>query len=309
MKIDKKSLLLTVVCYCIWGLAPLYWALLSHYDALFTLADRIVWGALFLLIFLALTQRLPQLSRTLRDWAAMKYLLPAAFFVSINWGVYIWAMAHSHVLDSSLGYYFNPLLSALAGVIFFHERLTRAQLAAYALALIGVILATVDAGRLPVISLVLALTFAIYGLVKKKARVEPSVSVTVETLLCLPLCLVYFCTLGRGPGGFALVDSAAQVLLLMGAGLITAVPLVLFANGVNELPLSVVGFVQFLSPTLGLVCGLLLGETMSRLRWLCMACIWVAVAIFSIDAYAREKRAHLRQETTGASAEPKSVSS
>ena len=293
MKLDKKSLLQTVASYLIWGLSPLYWSMIARYDALFTLSDRIVWGACFLLIYLALARKSGLLSSTLRSRESMKYLAPAALFVSINWGTYIWAMSHSRVLDSSLGYYFNPLLSALMGVVLFREKLTRAQWFAFLLALIGVILATIDAGRLPLISLILALSFALYGLVKKKVQADPAVSVTVESLLCLPFCILYFCTLGRGPGGFPLVDSGGQAALLIGAGLITAVPLVMFSQGVQALPLSVVGFVQFLSPTLNLICGLLLGETMSSLRWTCMFFIWAAVAVFSVAAAKQEGR--LRQ--------------
>ena len=290
MDIDRKSLLLTIVSYTIWGVAPLYWALIARYDALFTLADRIVWGALFLMIYLGLTRKLGLLGRTLRSRDKMKYMVPAAVLVSINWGTYIWAMSNSHVLDSSLGYYFNPLLSALIGVVMFKEKLTRAQIAAYALALAGVALATIDAGRLPIVALVLAVSFALYSAVKKKAQVDPAVSVTVETLICFPFCILYFCTLGRGPGGFPLIDGPGQALLLIAAGLITAVPLVMFARGVNNLPLSVIGFVQFLSPTLALICGLILGETMSRLRWLCMFCIWAAVLLFSVSAARAERR-------------------
>ena len=290
MNINKRSLLQTVASYTIWGVAPLYWALIARYDALFTLADRIVWGALFLMIYLACTHKLGLLKNTLRSREKMKYMVPAAALVSVNWGTYIWAMANAHVLDSSLGYYFNPLLSAALGVALFKEKLTRAQLAAYGLALIGVALVTVDAGHLPMIALVLAVSFALYSAVKKKAQVEPSVSVTIETLLCLPFCLLYFCTLGRGPGGFPLIDSTAQVLLLIGAGLITAVPLVMFARGVNDLPLSVIGFVQFLSPTLALLCGLALGETMSRLRWLCMFVIWAALLLFTVSAARADRR-------------------
>lgn len=292
MEIDRKSLLLTIVCYSIWGVAPLYWSLIARYDALFTLADRIVWGALFLMIYLARVKKLGLLKRTLASRDKMKYMIPAAVLVSINWGTYIWAMANSHVLDSSLGYYFNPLLSAAIGVALFREKLTRGQIAAYGLALIGVVLATIDAGRLPLVALILAVSFALYGAVKKKAQVDPAVSVTVETLVCFPFCILYFCTLGRGPGGFPLIDGAGQALLLLAAGLITAVPLVLFARGVNNLPLSVIGFVQFLSPTLALLCGLILGETMSRLRWLCMFFIWAAVLLFSVSAARAERRSH-----------------
>ncbi|MBR5430098.1 MAG: EamA family transporter RarD [Firmicutes bacterium] len=304
MSIDKKSLLLTVICYIIWGTAPLYWALISRYDSLFNLANRIVWGAVFLLLWLACVGKLPLLRQTLRSRDAMKYLVPAALFACINWGTYIWAMSNNHVLDSSLGYYFNPLLSAAIGLALFREKLTRAQLAAYGLALVGVILATVDAGRLPLVALILPLSFAVYGAVKKKAQVDPAVSVTVETLLCSPFCLLYLATLGRGSGGFPLIDGPAQVLLLIGAGLITALPLVLFSQGVNALPLSVVGFVQFLSPTLALLCGLALGETMSRLRWLCMLCIWAAVLLFSVSAARRDRAAAPPPSDEGGGAQP-----
>ena len=286
MNLNKSSLAKTVACYAIWGVAPLYWSLLSQYRSLFTLADRILWGLVILGLYLACTHKLPQLWRTLGDWSKMKFMIPATIMVCINWGVYIWAMGHGHVIDSALGYYFNPLLSALLGLWLFRERLNRGQLLAYGLALAGVTLATIDAGRLPLISIVLALSFAIYGTVKKFAQVDPAVSVTLETLLAAPFCLLYMTTLGRGD--FALIAGAGQVLLLMGAGLLTAVPLVLFAHGVNDLPLSVLGFVQFLSPTLALACGLLLGETMSGLRWLCMICIWIAVVVFTLSATRRQ---------------------
>jgi len=281
---DKEQTLGTLAAlaaYGMWGLLPVYWKLLSSVEPLQILAHRIVWALLFALALLAATRKLPELAGLLRDWKRARYALAASLLVTLNWGTYIWAVNSGHVVESSLGYYINPLVSVALGAIFFRERLDRPTIAALCVAAAGVMAATVISGQLPWISLVLAFSFGFYGLVKKKAGLPPLVGLAAETLFVSPLALAFLLARGAaGAGAFASGRPDLSVLLAF-AGVVTALPLLSFAAAANRITLTRLGFIQYLSPSLQLLLGLLaFGESVRLPMAVAFVSVLVAVAIY-----------------------------
>jgi len=281
---DKEQTLGTLAAlaaYGMWGLLPVYWKLLSSVEPLQILAHRIVWALLFALVLLAATRKLPELAGLLRDWKRARYALAASLLVTLNWGTYIWAVNSGHVIESSLGYYINPLVSVALGAIFFRERLDKPTIAALCVAAAGVIAATVISGQLPWISLVLAFSFGFYGLVKKKAGLPPLVGLAAETLFVSPLALAFLVACGAAGAGAFASGHAGLSLLLAFAGVVTALPLLSFAAAANRITLTRLGFIQYLSPSLQLLLGLLaFGESVRLPMIVAFASVLVAVAIY-----------------------------
>lgn len=281
---DKEQTLGTLAAlaaYGMWGLLPVYWKSLATVEPLQILAHRIVWALLFALVLLAATRRLPELAGLLRDWKRARFALAASLLVTLNWGTYIWAVNSGHVVESSLGYYINPLVSVALGAIFFRERLDRPTIAALCVAAAGVVAATVLSGQLPWISLVLAFSFGFYGLVKKKAGLPPLVGLAAETLFVSPLALAFLVFRGgSGLGAFATGRPGVSILLAF-AGVVTALPLLSFAAAANRITLTRLGFVQYLSPSLQLILGLLaFGEDVKLPMVVAFASVLVAVTIY-----------------------------
>jgi len=215
----------------------------------------------------------------LKDKALMRYLIPAAVLISFNWGFYIWAINAGHVLDCSLGYYISPLMAFLLGVIVFREKYSNLQLAAVVLAAAGLLISVVTFGSFPYISLSLALSFAIYGLLKKKAHTDPVASIATETLVMSPFMLVVAL--------FFLSDSiralnVPDILLLAGGGIVTALPLILYASSINNISMVIVGFFQYISPSLLLVYGIFRGETLSVPQLISFVFIGLGLIVFSV---------------------------
>ena len=209
-------------------------------------------------------------------------MVSASLLITANWCIFIWAVTHDHIVDSSFGYYINPLVSVLLGVFLFHEKLSKLKWASIVIAFLGITGMSIELGRLPLISVGLALTFALYGAAKKKLHINPFISITLETLLVLPWALGYALWLYDAGEGHFLTESAATDWLLMGAGIVTAVPMVLFANAANQLPLSLLGFIQYLSPTIALLTGVFLyHEPFTHMHALSFGLIWLALALFS----------------------------
>lgn len=273
--------------YVWWGLCPGFFLLLLPAGAPEVLAHRIVWSALFLLLVLAVARRLGDLRRlTLRTWLQ---LLAASVLIAINWGTYIYAVTTGHVVDAALGYFINPLVSVLLGVLVFRERINRWQATALALALIAVAILTAELGAPPYIAVILALSFGVYGLVKKVVQADPRVSVAVETLLALPLAAGYVITLEvLGQGNF-LDHGPWHAVLLMLAGPVTAVPLLLFAAAAQRLPMVTLGLLFYLNPGLQMAWGVFIGhEPMPPGRWVGFALTWVALVIMTLSALRRK---------------------
>ena len=190
MSLKKSSLLIAISCYALWGILPAYWNLLSSVDPLLILSFRIIFALVFTIILLMSTGRMHVFRDTIRDKATMRYLLPSSVFITINWGLYIWAVNTGHILDSSLGYYMNPLVAFVLGILLFQEEHTRLQLAAVALAFAGVLISVIAYGSFPYISIVLALSFGAYGICKKKAGADPLAGIAIESLMMTPLMLI-----------------------------------------------------------------------------------------------------------------------
>ena len=282
-----------VGAYLIWGLLPLYWPLLEPAGALEILAHRIAWSLLVVLGILLVRNRWDFVRRLLADPRATLALTGAAVLIGVNWLVYIWAVNADHVVETSLGYFINPIVSVLLGVGLLGERLRPLQWAAVAIGAVAVVVLTVAYGRLPWIALTLALTFGIYGLVKKQvgARVAAVESLAVETVvLVLPaLAVVAWLELsGRAEFGHA---GTGHALLLAAAGPITVVPLLFFAGAARRIPLSVLGLLQYLAPVLQFLIGVAVRhEDMPASRWIGFALVWTALAVLSVEGLAVRRR-------------------
>jgi chloramphenicol-sensitive protein RarD len=266
-----------------WGLSPGFFPLLLPAGSLEVLAHRIVWSAVSLVVVLLLARRLGDLRRlSRRTWLQLTL---ASALISINWGVYIYAATHGHVVDAALGYFINPLVTVAIGVLVFRERIGRWQLIALVLAVVAVVVLTVEVGQPPLIAVALALSFALYGVVKKVVVADPRVSVAVETLVALPLALGYLSTLQvLGRAHFAHFGGWHATLLVL-AGPVTAVPLLLFAGAAQRLPLVSMGLLFYLNPALQMAWGVLVGhEPMPVGRWIGFGLIWVALAVITLGA-------------------------
>jgi len=274
--------------YTLWGILPLYWKLIDQVPAPEILAHRVLWSFGFVLLIALLTKRV---RAVLSEWRTLmaesrrrRSMLLAAAFVSINWLIYIWAVNNNRILETSLGYYINPLVNVLLGIIVLKEKLTFWQSVAVGLATAGVLIMAVNFGSVPWVALALAGTFGIYGLCKKLVNVNPLSSIALETLLVSPVALGYIGFLAyHGNSAFAFA-SPRTCLLLMGTGVVTAIPLILFANGANRLSLSTMGFLQYLSPTLALLIGVFVfHEPFTRVHLASFGLIWLALAVYSLS--------------------------
>lgn len=254
--------------YLIWGVLPLYWNLLARAEANEILAHRIIWSFVFMVVVLMVTKRWQSFKEDCRAlWQDKKrgaILLLAAFTISLNWLTYIWAVNHGHVIDTSIGYYINPLMSVLFGIVFFRERISGLKKISLLLAAIGIVLMTYQLGKLPWVAVVLAVSFSVYGALKKQLHLNPFSSITLETLLMMPFAVPYIGMLMMSPANHFSLATPDLALYLMGTGVVTAVPLVLFSYGANLLPLNVLGFFQYISPTIGLLLGIFFFFLLSR---------------------------------------------
>lgn len=283
----RKGLVYGLLCYTIWGLFPLYWRMLRHVDSMEILAHRMLWSCVFMVtLFIGLRHmRLRDSVKSVRQYLM---LLLTGALISFNWGLYIWAINHGYILQSSLGYYINPLVNVLLGYLFLHERLNKAQTVALLFALAGVLYFTIDYGQFPIISLGLAFSFGIYGLLKKKMDIPATPALTVETMWMMPAALVYI-TLMASRGGSALntFDLATWILLLL-AGAVTAIPLLFYGKSAERISLSTLGFLQYVSPTGQFLIGVFVyKESFTMAHIICFACIWVGLAIFTVDTVKR----------------------
>ena len=274
--------------YFLWGLLPIYWKFLSSVNAKEILASRIFWSFIFMLIILFFTKKWGLFVHTLKGFAnnkkQMYALTIASLLISVNWFTYIWAVNSGHMIEASLGYYINPLISILLGMIVLKEKLSGYQYASFGLAFVGVLIITVSHGKFPWIAVTLALTFGLYGLAKKMINVESTVGLTLETLVVAPVAAIYMIYLFiKGENSF-LTESAGIDLLLMGAGAATAIPLLYFAKGAQKIPLSLLGFLQYISPTLTLILGVFVyHEHFSTVQLVSFIFIWSALTIYSLS--------------------------
>ncbi len=279
----RKGLLYGLSCYCIWGLFPLYWRLLEHVDSFEILGHRMLWSAVFMVTLFVGIRKI-RLRKHLKNKRTLFMLLLTGALISFNWGLYIWAINHGYILQSSLGYYINPLVNVLLGYLFLHERLNRLQTIALILALAGVLYFTIDYGHFPIISLGLAFSFGIYGLLKKKMHCDATVALTIETMWMAPPALIYITFLcSNGESALCSFDALTWILLFL-AGAVTAIPLLLYGKAAERITLTALGFLQYVSPTGQFLIGILVyKETFTTAHIVCFICIWLGLALFSAD--------------------------
>lgn len=273
-----------VAAYLTWALLALYWKALAHVPAFEVMLHRAVWSELFLLGLLAATGRLPQLIEALRHPSRLKMLLLTAILLACNWYLFIWAMGADLALEASLGYYINPLINVLLGVVFLRERLSRYRQAAVAMATAGVLLLSFSLGVPPWVALMLALTFGLYGLLRKMAPADPMVGLTVESLLmAIPAVPLLAWLEGHGEGGIGQFGLGTD-LLLVAAGIVTAVPLLWFNAAAKRLTLSTLGLFQYIAPTgMFLIAVFINGEAFTATHAVTFGLIWGALALVAVE--------------------------
>jgi len=277
----RAGLIQGVLAYGLWGVVPIYWKFLTHVNAVELIAHRALWGLVTFVAIAALAGQWTALRTALRDWRLVGTMAASSALLALNWGVFVAATIHGYLLEASLGYFINPLISVALGTLVLRERMRRLQWLAIACAAVGVGLLTWRAGRVPWVSLVLAITFGLYGLVRKTARVDAMVGSAIETIVLAPIALVYIIVIG---GGAAVTGDMKTFALLAGTGVITAVPLVLFTSAARRLPLSTVGFLQYLAPTgQFLLAVLAFGEPLAHDRLIAFVFIWTGLAVFTVD--------------------------
>lgn len=292
---EKKGMISAILAYGIWGFFPVYWKVLEHVNSIEILLNRIIWSFVFTILFIFIIGQKKALIEDLKLlWKEKKMFLSlvlASFVISCNWFLYIWAVTHDHVVETSLGYYINPLITVLFGVIFFKERLSKAQLLAVFIALAGVAIMTIRYGKIPWVALGVALSFAIYGALKKKIRLNATRGLAIETLLILPFALIYYIfIMSTNSVSFLHIDWKTDLFLILG-GVVTACPLVLFAIGARALPQSILGFFQYISPTLILILGVIIyHEPFTSIELISFSIIWIAIISFSLSTIIENRK-------------------
>jgi chloramphenicol-sensitive protein RarD len=284
-KIDRQGLGSALGAYIIWGFMPLFFKQLDHVPPYEIIAHRILWAVPLLILIMAFRRQLTVYRNTFFNWPLLRWMLASAVLISVNWLIYVWAVNNDHILAASFGYYLNPLLNILVGMLFLKERLNKIQVVAVAIANIGVIIMGSAALDTLWISLGLAASFSIYGLVRKIAPVDAVPGLAIETSLLLPIALfggLWYMNQGSQSGWHHDVQTTA---LLVAGGAITAIPLLLFATAARRMSYTALGFIQYIGPTIQFLLAVLIyGEDLTLSRILSFALIWLALTIFTWDA-------------------------
>lgn len=295
MEGQKKGILLGFGAYILWGIIPLYWKLLPDVAAIDILCYRIIWSFLFMLLYILFTKKwtnfLVEVKEVFKNKKKLFAISCAAVLISINWFTFIYSVSQGHVTQASLGYYMNPLVNVLLATIVLKERLSRFGLIACLLAFTGVILLVIQTGEIPYASLIMAFSFSIYGLLKKKISISSYTGLTIETFIILPIAMIYLFFFSEQ--GF-MAYSVSIDLLLMGAGIVTAIPLLLFAEAARRISYIILGFIQYINPTIMLLFAVFLfNEPYSQAQFFSFSFIWAGIAVFTygnIYMYQKEKR-------------------
>jgi chloramphenicol-sensitive protein RarD len=291
MSDQRRGFLLGLAAYGMWGLFPLYWPLLEPAGAVEILAHRVFWSLAVMVALVVAVRRTGRLRALLASARARSILTVAAVLIAVNWGTYIWGVNNHHVVETSLGYFINPLVTVLMGVVLLGERLRRLQWVALAIALLAVVGLTVEYGRPPWVALVLAFSFASYGLAKKKAAAGAVESLTVETMVLAPAALGFILWLSLTGASNFTSHGAGHAVLLASAGLVTAVPLICFGGAATRVSLTTIGLLQYVTPTIQFAIGVFLyGEPMPALRWAGFGLVWLALVIFTAEAVTHRRR-------------------
>ena len=282
----NKGILYGIGAYALWGFFPIYWKFLHDVSALQVIGHRIGWSFVMLLIYIVFRGQWEAFRTSGMNWRTLGIYSIAAVLLGINWLVYVWGVNAGFIVETSLGYFINPLLSVFLGVVFLRERLRPMQWVPVGIATIGVAYLTFVYGRLPWIALTLALSFGFYGLVKKLSPLGSLYGLTLETGILFPVAIIYLSILGFNGSGAFFHEGAFIDILLIGAGLVTTIPLLMFASAAKQIPLSIVGLLQYIAPTIQFLIGVFLyKEPFDQAHFIGFAIVWVALIIFAIEGY------------------------
>ncbi|MBY8270447.1 EamA family transporter RarD [Vibrio fluvialis] len=290
----KKGVILAISAYTMWGIAPIYFKAISSVSALEILSHRVIWSFFLLAALLHFGRQWRSVVSVFHDKKKMVYLLTTALLVGGNWLIFIWAVNANHMLDASLGYYINPLLNVVLGMLFLGERLRKLQWFAVALAAIGVAIQLVVFGSVPIVAFSLAITFGLYGLLRKKVGVNAQTGLFIETLVLVPAAAIYLLWIADSATSSMLVNDWHLNLLLISAGIVTTLPLLCFTGAATKLKLSTLGFFQYIGPSLMFLLAVLVyGENFSADKAITFAFIWSALVIFSVDGLTQGRKRSL----------------
>lgn len=284
----KQGIFFGLAAYVLWGILPVYWKALELVSPFEILSSRFMWSCVFVFLLIIFQKKWSLFAKEVKQvFSNVKtgaVMVAAGITISFNWGTFIWAVNNGHIVETSMGYYINPLVSILFAVVFLRERLDKMQLAAITCAFIGVASMVYSFGKIPWVSLTLAFTFALYGLLKKILPVSALTSIMLETLLITPLALVYEYSLWQQGVSFYASGNLQVIMMLTGAGVVTAIPLLLFTAGARLLPLKIIGFLQYISPTLTLLIGVFVyNEAFTASHLLAFGWIWAALLLFIVS--------------------------
>ena len=285
----KKGIPTLLLCFFIWGFQPLYWYICGEWDTYFLLACRIIWAAVCCLCILWAQGKLPQLLAVFQDKNILKREIPASVFLLADWGVYLWAVQNGRVLECSLGYYIQPIVVFILGAVIFREKVSWRHIVILAVVVVGIVLSTDGFNGIPYVTILLAVCFAIYAAIKRSLRIDSVVSTSAEIVMMVPLALLFILFFRMGDTGMASITPLRQ-LMLLGAGVVTAMPMVLYSVGVKYLPLMTAGFCQYLSPTLAIVCGMIMGEYLTAEKLRSFYFIWAGVLLYCLNTVYEERK-------------------
>ncbi|WP_340399359.1 EamA family transporter RarD [Paenibacillus sp. FSL H8-0079] len=278
----NNGLINAIIAYIMWGVLPLYWKLFENVPAGEILSHRVVWSFVFMGILVAVQRRWGDMKRIVADRSLLLSLTASGLLIAINWLIFIWAVNNGHVVETSLGYYLNPLLNVLLAVVFLHEKPNRGQWLAIAIAGVAVLIIAIDYGRFPWVAISLAVSFGLYGLAKKKIKQDASVGLFSETAVVLPIALGYWIYLAIVGKATAWTLPAPMFFELLLAGVVTALPLLFFARAAARMSLSTLGFVQYIGPTIMLILSVFVfKETVSPVLLVGFALIWTALIVYA----------------------------
>ncbi|MDM7981317.1 MAG: EamA family transporter RarD [Rhizobium sp.] len=278
-----NGFLFALSAYLLWGFLPLYMKALAHISPAEVIAHRILWSIPVAGLLLIILKRTDDLKKAMRNPRMLGMAAVTATLISVNWGIYVWAIGAGHALDTALGYFINPLFSILMGAVILKEKLKRTQIAALALVVLAVVILTVEAGRLPIVALALTFSWGFYAFFRKTLPIGPNQGFLLEVLLLSPIALGYLVYLNLEGGGHFLMGNTTDTVLLASAGLVTAVPLILYANGAKLLRLSTIGIMQYIAPSMIFITAVFVfNEPFSVAKAVAFPLIWSALVIYTL---------------------------
>ena len=286
----NKSSFSVLGCYVLWGLLPIFWKLLANVDSVYVLAQRVLFSCIFCLAIILLKKNGSSVKNILKSKTERRRYFVCGILISINWGVYILTIAMGKILEASLAYYMNPLFSVVIGALIFKEKLSAVQWVSVGLALVGVMIPVIAYGNVPYLAIIIGLSFALYGAMKKTIKAESDVSICMETMSVLPLALAFIVYAQlSGYTDFSSL-STTEMLLLIASGPVTSIPLMLFAKGIRKTSITTSGILMYINPTLQLLVGVLIyNEVFTKMNAITFAFVWAAVILFVLDSLRKHK--------------------